>query len=138
MAILEWSDDLRVGFGPMDEEHKKLIDLINDLDAAISAGHAADVIGGFLEDLISYTVWHFRNEEGLMQQYGYPQALSHRVQHVDLTETAEDLQQRFLDGDHELADTLTPFLKTWLTDHIMGTDKALGRFLADKVEAATA
>ncbi|WP_299439567.1 bacteriohemerythrin [uncultured Rhodospira sp.] len=132
MALLEWSDDLSVGYGPIDEQHKKLIDLFNDLDAAIGSGQAVDVIGGFLEELIDYTAWHFRSEERLMEAHGYPDALAHKVQHVDLTEQAEDLQQRFLDGDHDLADTLVPFLKDWLTNHIMQVDKQLGAFLAAK------
>lgn len=132
MAGLEWSDDLSVGYGPIDEEHKKLIDLVNDLDAAVSSGQDADVVGGFLEELINYTVYHFRNEERVMEAHGYPDALAHKVQHTELTEAAEDLQTRFLDGDHDLADTLIPFLTDWLTGHIMVTDRALGRYVAGK------
>jgi len=132
MAALAWSDNLSVGFDQIDEEHQKLIDLFNDLDAAISAGHASDVVGGFLDELISYTVWHFSHEEELMQKYEYPDSLAHKVQHVELTETAEDLQTQFQNGNHELTETLTPFLKDWLTTHILGADKKLGQFLAMK------
>jgi len=133
MAFLEWSEALSVGFDQMDDDHKKLIDLLNDLEAAVSAGQADHVVGGFLEDLIEYTVWHFRHEEYFMQEYHDPNFLIHKAQHVELTETAEMLHQKFMDGDHEVSETLLPFLRDWLTDHILETDKVTAAFLSENV-----
>lgn len=132
MALLEWSEDLSVGFDEIDNDHKKLIDLLNDVDAAVVAGHAPHVVGGFLEELISYTIWHFRHEEELMEAHGDPDILMHKAQHVELTEAAEDMHQRFLDGDADVAETLLPFLKDWLTSHILETDMKTGAFLASR------
>ena len=132
MALLEWNDALSVGFAEIDGDHKKLIGMVNDLNDAISAGHAADVIGEVLEDLIDYTAWHFRHEERLMQTYGYPEYLAHKAEHEELVEAATTLQAKFANGDPDVASSLMPFLKDWLTNHILGTDKKTGQFLAEE------
>ena len=105
---------------------------MNDVDAAVAAGHAPHVVGGFLEELISYTAWHFRREEELMQTHGDPDILAHKAQHAELNETVETLHLKYLDGDAEVAETLLPFLSDWLTSHILETDKKTGAFLASR------
>lgn len=131
MAFLEWSEDLSVGFAQIDDDHKKLITLVNDLADALAEGHASEAVEDVLENLLDYTAWHFRHEERLMQTYGYPGYLAHKTQHEELAQAAGDLHAKFLDGDPGVAEELLPFLKEWLTGHILGTDKETGRFLAE-------
>ena len=38
MALIEWSDQLSVGYEEVDDDHKKLVDIVNDLDLAVSQG----------------------------------------------------------------------------------------------------
>lgn len=130
MALLEWSEALSVGFEEIDDDHKKLIGMVNELNDAVAAGRAADVVGEVLEDLISYTAWHFRHEERLMQTHGYPGYSAHKAQHEELVDAATALQAKFVNGDPDVASTLLPFLKDWLTNHILGTDRKTGQFLA--------
>ncbi len=134
MPFFEWSDALSVGFDEIDTDHKKLVDMINKLDDAVSTGQELAVIGGILDELISYTSWHFRHEERLMQTYGYPGLLDHKRKHDDLTEQALAMQKDFQDGDANVPANLPPFLKTWLTDHILGTDRKTAQFLAELME----
>lgn len=130
MALLEWSEALSVGFEEIDDDHKKLIGIVNELNDAVAGGRAANVVGEVLEDLISYTAWHFRHEERLMQTYGYPEYLAHKTEHEDLVDAATGLQAKFVNGEPDVASTLLPFLKDWLTNHILGTDRKTGQFLA--------
>jgi hemerythrin len=134
MAGLEWSDALSVGVEEIDEDHKKLVGMLNDLDAAVTAGHGTEVVGDILENLFSYTAWHFRHEERLMQTYGDPKFLDHKAEHEHLIASTEQFQAQYADGKLDVAADLLPFLKQWLTTHILGTDKATGMFLAGEME----
>jgi len=131
MAILEWSEALSVGFEEIDRDHRKLIDMLNDLDDAVASDRATDVVDRILDDLISYTAWHFRHEERLMQSYGDPAFFDHKTEHEKLVDTALALQTRFRDGEQRIPESLLAFLKDWLSGHILGTDKKTGRFLAE-------
>lgn len=131
MPLLEWNDSLSVGFAEMDEDHKKLVDLVNTLNDAVVADDADGVVEELLEELLEYTGWHFRHEERLMQQHQYPGLFDHKEEHEKLVEQAVDLFTRYQAGDRDVPGRLLPFLKDWLINHILGTDRETGKFLAD-------
>ena len=131
MALLEWNESLSVGFGKMDEEHQRLVDMVNNLDDALSSGQDSAMVGELLDDLISHTLRHFHHEEHLMQAYGDPEYIAHKIEHTKLTRAAMDRQVQFLEGHPEAVSELLPFLKEWLTEHIHGIDAKTGRFLAE-------
>jgi hemerythrin-like metal-binding protein len=134
MSLIDWSDSLSVGYEEIDDDHKRLIDIVNKLDDAIASGHGSEAIGEILEELLSYTVWHFRHEERLMQTYGDPAFYDHKKEHDNLTEAALAKQKEFLDGNVDVAEELMPFLKNWLTHHILETDMKTGHYLAENTE----
>ena len=63
MSLLTWNPAMSVGVRLLDEDHKKLIAMINQLHDGMLAGHSNDVVGDVLRRLVSYTVEHFRREE---------------------------------------------------------------------------
>lgn len=129
MVLLEWTDALSVGFEEIDADHKKLVAIVNDLNDAVQSGGDTKTVGRVLEDLLSYTAWHFRHEERLMQSYGDPSFEDHKARHTELIETAEEIYQHHLDGNMNPVTELLPFLKEWLTNHILEVDKKTGAFL---------
>lgn len=132
MPLLEWSDGLSVGFAEMDEDHKKLVGMVNTLNDAVATDNEQSVVEDLLEELLEYTGWHFRHEERLMQQYQYPGLFDHKEEHALLVEQAVELFKQYQAGDSEVPGKLMPFLKDWLTNHILGTDRLTGEFLATK------
>ena len=134
MAYIDWNDILSVGFDEVDADHKKLIGMVNQIHETITQSRDQDQLADALEELISYTSWHFRHEERLMQNYGDPELLNHKQEHADLEQQATELYQKLLDGDNGVPAKLLPFLKAWLTNHITGTDKNMGRFLAQQAD----
>lgn len=130
MPLLEWSDTLSVGFAEMDEDHKKLVEMVNHLNDVVERGESGEVVEDILEELVSYTQWHFRHEERLMQEYEYQGLFNHKKEHEDLTAQAVELFEKYQSGDSEVPRMMLPFLKGWLTEHILGTDKKTGAFLA--------
>lgn len=132
MAFIDWSDALSVGFGEVDQDHKKLVEIVNSLDEAVSGESNPELVGQVFDELLSYTQWHFRHEERMMQTYAYPDMFNHKAEHQELLNQAVDLKQKYENGDPSVPQALLPFLKDWLTTHIMETDKKLGKHLAQK------
>ena len=63
MALITWNNMLSTGVTEQDNQHKKLIDLINQLNDAMQAGKGSEVLGKVLAELVNYTVFHFGYEE---------------------------------------------------------------------------
>jgi hemerythrin-like metal-binding protein len=122
MAFFDWTDRLSVGVKACDDDHKKLIDMLNRLHVGMESGQAKDVVGKVLDDLISYTKFHFAREEAFFTRTGYP-SVEHREEHRLLVEQVDDLQSRFKSGEASISIETLEFLKDWLAFHIHGTDK---------------
>ena len=132
MAFIDWSNSLSVDIKELDDQHKKLIELINQLNDAMKVGKGKDVIGKVLGSLIAYTQSHFATEERLMQAHSYPSYIIHKKAHDDLTKQALDLQKKFETGNLAITIEVMGFLKDWLSKHIMNTDKQYSPFLKGK------
>lgn len=132
MALLTWSERFSVNVRQFDEEHKQLMNLINQLHDAMKAGQGKQVIGDILNGLIAYTHKHFAAEDRLMKAHGYPDYENHKKEHNQLTMSVLDFQKEFASGSVPLSQTVMTFLRDWLTNHIQGVDKQYGPFLNGK------
>lgn len=125
MAYFTWNDSLMVGNSFIDNDHKKLVGLVNDLHEAMAQGKGKDIVGKTLNNLIKYTAEHFKREEDEMKRINYPGALAHKQEHEKLVREVLDLQKKFNEGNALLTVKVSKFLKDWLLDHIMKTDMSL-------------
>jgi len=132
MSLMEWSDELSVHIGRVDEQHKQLIGLINGLHDAMKEGKGRDVLGKTLSELVDYTATHFKTEEDLFAAHHYPDHHPHKREHDALTRQAADLKDRFMKGNLFISNETVLFLKDWLYNHILGSDKKYGPFLHAK------
>ncbi len=132
MAFFTWSDSYSVNIQEIDEQHKKLIALLNKLFEAMSIGKGREVVGPVLKEVIDYTVYHFGTEERLFQLYGYPKSASHKKAHDELTRQAKELKQSVDAGKKLVTVEVMNFLKEWLYNHILEEDKQYTSFLNNK------
>ncbi len=132
MALMAWSDTFSVNVAQIDEQHKKLVAMLNDLHDAMKQGKGSDVTGKVLTGLVQYVATHFATEEKLMKELAYPEYFKHKAEHDTLTKQAIDLQKQFQDGKPVVTVDLMKFLKDWLTNHILGTDKKYSPFFNSK------
>ena len=132
MALIEWKDTLSVSVSKYDEQHKKLISLINQLHEAMSAGKGKDVLEKVLSDLIAYTKNHFADEEAELKKNNYMDFLNHKKEHDKLTMEVVKFYDEFKAGRTSITVEILSFLRFWLQDHIMKTDKKYGAFLQSK------
>ena len=130
MALISWLPTYSVNIPPIDAQHKSLFDLLNHLHDEIvikQSGHAA--IGDALEKLIQYTKTHFELEERFLESMQYPEIAKHKAKHEALTQKAMEFQQEFASGNTAIATEVMNFMLTWLTNHILHTDKRYSAFL---------
>ena len=71
MELISWKDSLNVGIVEIDEQHKKLVGLINKLFEAMANGKSSEIMKSVLGELSNYVNTHFATEEKLMKQFGY-------------------------------------------------------------------
>jgi len=129
MALITLQDDQLVKVPAIDTQHRQLVDIINQLHTAMSQGAGPDVLGGLIDTLIEHTRTHFRDEERLMTDAGFPGLAKHKAEHDRLLQHIVDLAQRFRAGDALLSFAVMIELKGWALVHIEKFDIALGAFL---------
>lgn len=129
MALMAWSPALSVKVRQFDDQHVKLVDMINELYDAMKGGKGHDVLGKVLNALVSYTVTHFAEEERMMALHGYPETTEHKAAHGTLVKQVMELQQKFKEGQTVLTMSVMVFLKEWLLNHIQVVDKRYGSYL---------
>jgi len=132
MALITWTDALSVNIKEIDTQHQRLFELMNKLHEAMKIGKGNDVLGGILGDLVKYTVVHFSNEESYLKRYDYPEYVQHKKIHDDLTQKAKALKASFDQGKQTISIDVLTFLKDWLNNHILKTDKRYSTFLNGK------
>lgn len=125
---IAWSDDFATGNAGIDDDHRRLLALFNEFSLAVNAGKGEAVIRGVLDDLVDYTHYHFAREELLMQESDYPDYARHKKMHDTFIRQVDDVGSHLSVGT-ELGAFLLSFLAKWLSGHILGADRHLGRYL---------
>lgn len=122
---MAWNESYRVGNALLDSDHRILIDLLDQLHDAMETGQSRAVIGSVISVLAEYVEHHFRREEALMAEVGFPDLDSHRAQHRDLERQVLEVRDRYRAGEKgALGQEVVDLLKNWLTDHILVADNS--------------
>jgi hemerythrin len=117
-----WVADLNTGIDVIDEQHKRIVDYINQLEVAIAKG-SRDVVGKVLEELIDYTLSHFAFEESLQEEAGYTFAKPHKAIHDTFVKRVAKYQTEHNAGG-DVAKQTHDMLSAWLVHHIKREDMA--------------
>jgi hemerythrin len=132
MPLMEWNEEYNVGVTIIDRQHRKLVGLLNDLYEGIRQRKGSGVVQQVLRALVSYTEGHFLTEERLMKKHDYPEYARHKVEHDALVIKVEDFQKKSLAGKKAVSVEVLLFLRDWLNNHILGTDKKFAAFFLSK------
>jgi len=132
-----WQDSFNTGVEEIDEQHRILVNTINEAGVTLSENSNIDVLEQITNDLLSYALYHFETEEELMQEYGYGEestedADAHLAQHRNFSATVVEVKDGLRGGKPISKDDLLSFLQNWLANHILNTDKKLGTFINNK------
>ncbi|MBI3992381.1 MAG: hemerythrin family protein [Candidatus Lambdaproteobacteria bacterium] len=128
-AYFEWLDTFSVNVPSVDEDHKVLIALVNEVVTGIQEHRGRAIMNDALSRLIEYTGYHFDREERVMEQHRFPELEAHRAQHNSLIRQVLRFQRLYRANELEPVE-LGEFLIDWLTTHILHEDMKLGLHIA--------
>ncbi|MCU7944827.1 MAG: bacteriohemerythrin [Candidatus Thiodiazotropha sp. (ex Cardiolucina cf. quadrata)] len=131
--FLTWRDDWYLGIDEIDQQHLRLVELINQVaDSVMTQNSESNDDGGAMRlvlQLQEETRQHFRDEEAFMRNHEYPQVSSHHREHALLQAELSDLIREIEEGKRRLdIETLTS-LKYWLIDHVIESDMDIARYM---------
>ncbi|MCF8176935.1 MAG: bacteriohemerythrin [Sulfuritalea sp.] len=131
VSRIVWTSEMSVGHPSLDNDHIKLVDLINQIATAQSTGNQ-NYVAYALEELSSYAKDHFRSEEDHMVAIDYPDFETHRLAHKSFTDRVNLVRWQYQQGlrDH-LNETLLKFLTNWLRTHILELDQRYHRISSE-------
>jgi hemerythrin len=110
----------------IDDQHKRLVELINELYEAMQTGKGKEILSSILERLFHYATIHFSDEEEYMRLFGSPMDKKHEEKHKDFIKKIIELQKNFNEGKAGISIEVLFYLKEWLLKHIMLEDKKFG------------
>jgi hemerythrin len=131
-VLFPWKEAYSVKIAVIDDQHKRLIGLINSLHDALSDDAKKITAKKIFADLVSFTVTHFTTEESLMKNNGYADYADHKAEHDRLLAQLRNHQNAFEAGTAALNSSLMAFLKGWLAIHILGRDQKYSPVLRAK------
>jgi hemerythrin len=121
-VTIVWTTDLNTGIDVIDDQHRRIVDHINQLEEARNEPDRR-AIGQVLKQLANYTQAHFSFEETLQEELGYRLAAPHKASHDAFIKRVAKYQQRH-DAGADISEQLHGMLTTWLLHHIKRDDAA--------------
>ena len=132
--LVTWTDDLSVDGLVIDDDHRFLVSLINELQAIIRDGSHTDLVSGVLCELADYAGRHFLREERLMALHHYPDRESHILEHWKFIDKLTHFTAAMERG-HLIAADVLRFLMLWIGHHLRNDDASFGHFLNARTRA---
>ncbi len=123
MSMIQWDDLYSVEIQEIDEQHKCLVEIMNELYIALANRANPQLVGDVLDKLVDYTRIHFAVEETLMRIFHYEEYDAHKAIHDKIVYRVEEFQTKYHTGDTHVGMELLMFLRDWLFDHISKEDK---------------
>jgi hemerythrin len=124
MPLMSWDSQYSIGNEMLDDEHRKLFEMVNTLNDSLDTGSEQDIIREQLLSLAEHARQHFDDEETLMERAKFPGLGEHRIEHEDLTARLLAFKLARAKKGRVEAEQFATFLHEWLTTHIMESDKA--------------
>jgi hemerythrin len=133
MAGMIWNQEMSVGVKDLDDDHKELVALLNEMDEAIATGQGRDAINAIIGRLMESIKVHFAREEDFMAKSEFAGAVAHKREHDETLKAAVQWQEHFKDASSPvmLPESLNRF-QSWLDNHIQGADMQYGPHLNAK------
>ncbi|MGA3371229.1 MAG: bacteriohemerythrin [Terracidiphilus sp.] len=132
MPWISWEPELSVGVKELDDDHRELIGMLNEIHATAN-GRQNQGLSDLVERVVASAKAHFAHEERLLDEAGYPEADAHYKEHDRMIAKALSVQAAFRCGSPcALSQEFFDFLRDWLIHHIRECDKSYGPSLNAK------
>lgn len=133
MLFVRWvAEKYSVNIEEIDQQHQRLIGIINEVYQAKVENQNRNTIAEILEKMVDYTKTHFQAEEELMAEHGFPELEPHRNAHRSFVTKVGEFNRKFSMNDDSIIDEMLVFLKEWLLKHIVEMDKGYAPYLNER------
>ena len=124
-----WSEKYEIGYKRVDDQHRELINIINDLHSAAENGGLSipeikDKFKIILKRTVDYATYHFATEEKIMKAIHYKHFKEHISKHREFSSKVLEEVIKYTNGENVDMDDFIVYLRDWLFSHILGEDKA--------------
>jgi len=133
MDLIKWRKEFSVGVKELDNQHKKIIKILNQIFTLHEKGKDERQMEKIISNLYEYIKDHFRIEEEYMVKYNYPGYDKQKEEHNRFIDRFSEFQREFLKGHRLTAINLFNFVWDWFSQHILKLDKLYSRFLKEKI-----
>lgn len=123
METIQWSESISVNNYEIDNQHKNLIQLTNNLILNSNAKVNSEIIGETLQKLLKYIKEHFKDEEELLEKCNYPKLEEHKKEHKKFVLKIVRFCKDVLDGKSTVTEEMINFLSGWLLNHTSVDDQ---------------
>ncbi|WP_319509022.1 bacteriohemerythrin [uncultured Methanolobus sp.] len=132
MALVTWSDKYSMQIKEIDDQHKVLVGMINELHDAMKLAKSKEVSLEIINKMAEYTKFHFSTEEKYMKRFAYPDYAEHKLEHENFVENVLKFKDDYEKGKAGISYDILNFLKDWLVGHIQDTDKKYAPLFIEK------
>ncbi len=130
--MIEFADDLITHVEEMDQQHMRLVELLNNTYELLKEGRKEEAMKLFKDELLAYTEYHLSEEEKFMEKIGYPELESHKKVHEIFRREIQNLAPYVEKGDPKAFREALSYAWGWLYNHIARTDKKYGIYAKEK------
>lgn len=118
---LKWNSIYSVNVKEIDEQHKKVFSIINEI-RELKDNYSKEKVGTLLQELKDYGIYHFGTEESYFEKFNFPDKDFHIHQHDVYKQKIEEFEKLLNDNDGEAVEEVTTFLRDWWLNHIQKID----------------
>lgn len=122
MSYFKWENILKTHIFEIDEQHKKLIDLTNELYDAIQKGVAAEIEKQTLIEICDYVKYHFATEEKYLMENNLEEYQHHKKQHSMLIDKMSNILKHYTPENIDIPNQIFDVLRYWVVQHIKKND----------------
>lgn len=130
--FLKWNNNLSVQIQEIDNQHKKLIELLNNLFVSFLENKHKEKIEEIVDGLIDYTKFHFSTEEKYFHRFNYSKTKEHIQEHKNFIEEVEKFKHQLGKANGKLYYDIINFLRNWISNHIQKSDKEYSTLFIEK------
>lgn len=132
MALIAWSEKYNVQIKEIDNQHKVLVGMINDLHDAMKQAKSKEISLQIINKMAEYTKYHFSTEEKYMRRFEYPDYPGHQLEHEKFVRNVLKFRDDYENGKAGVSYDILNFLKDWLVGHIQLTDQKYAPLFIEK------
>ena len=133
--LIKWTDSLLIGIELIDNQHKQLVSLTNELYKACKLGgdELDAVFKETMSRVVEYVRFHFGVEQEMLQRVKFPNYASHKAEHDSFVKTVLETTKEYGNIRRFVPNNFCRFLRDWIVGHIGHLDKIYAAYIVDQM-----